>query len=107
MFGVDTTGKRLAFVVSKADLLRELPIGRDLDATPGAVCRWLAERGMDNLLTSASRDFAEVSYFLVSSRTSEPTGPSAALAPFRWLLAGDGVELSPPAAGVPATGPAT
>jgi hypothetical protein len=107
MFGVDTTGKRLAFVVSKADLLRELPIGQDLDATPGAVRHWLAEHGLDNLLTSASRDFAQVSFFLVSSRTAENAGPSAALAPFRWLLAGDGVELSPPAAGVPATGPAS
>jgi len=92
-YGVDTRRQRLAFVVSKGDLLLGLPVATGLAAGSAAVRPWLHEVGLDNLLLAADRDFAEVRFFLVSAMTAEPWTPTSALAPLRWLLAGDRIRL--------------
>ena len=84
-YSVPTARKRLAFVVSKRDLLEQLP------GAPADVRRWLVAQGMDNLVTAAERDFGAVAYFFVSA-----LDPAAAAAPFRWLLAAEPVPLPPP-----------
>ena len=92
--GVATrTPQRLAFVLSKQDVLAQMPIGAGVSAptvTSAAVCGWLRERRLDNLILSAERDFAEVRYFAVSSRDLR----GGAAAPLRWLLAADRFPLS-------------
>jgi hypothetical protein len=81
-YGVPTGRRRLAFVVTKADLLTRLPI--DLPAQDSESVRaWLAGLALDNLILSARRDFREVRFFLVSGRDKGPDGPVSVL---RWLL---------------------
>lgn len=92
-YGVDTRHQRLAFVVSKADLLLGLPMADGLVASSISVRSWLAGVGLDNLLLAADRDFAEVRFFLVSAMTAEAQPPTSALAPLRWVLAGDRIHL--------------
>jgi hypothetical protein len=87
---VDTRQQRLAFVVSKADLLRRLPIAAGLRKHPDSVREWLARVGVDNLVTAAQRDFRAARFFVVSS--AHPSAGSA-LAPMRWLLSQEGIEL--------------
>ncbi|MEV6524651.1 hypothetical protein AB0M43_22090 [Longispora sp. NPDC051575] len=112
-YGVDLRRQRLAFVVSKADLLLAGPAGADLalpgppppgrspgggagrsragDPVSAAIRSWLDDAGLDNLLLAAGRDFAEVRYFLVSSMTADPNGDVAATAPLDWLLSAEPV----------------
>ncbi|MFG1716529.1 hypothetical protein [Micromonospora sp. NPDC049203] len=78
--GVDTGRCRLAVVVSRADHLRRL-LGGTMPA-PDRVRCWLDERGLDQLVITAARDFAQVGYFL--SGRDEP----APVEPLRWLLRG-------------------
>ncbi len=92
---VRTDRQRLAFVVSKADLLLGLSVATDLDPARADECvpPWLGDVGADNLVLAAGRDFRQVRYFLVSSMTADPRVPDGALAPLRWLLAGDRIVL--------------
>jgi hypothetical protein len=89
-YGVRTTGKPLAFVVTKADLLEKLSIG---PATPtsSAVRGWLADQGLDNLVLAAERDFREVRYFLVSGKSLDVDG---AFAPVDWLMTKEWISLA-------------
>jgi hypothetical protein len=81
-YGVPTGRRRLAFVVTKADLLSRLPI--DMPAHDSdSVHAWLVAQGLDNLLLTARRDFREVRFFLVSGRDTGADGPVSVL---RWLL---------------------
>jgi Double-GTPase 2 len=89
-YGVDTRQQWLVFVVSKADLLHRLPIAAGLSEESDSVREWLARVGLDNLVTAAQRDFGEVRFFAVS--TTDPSVGSA-LAPVRWLLGHEGIEL--------------
>jgi len=89
--GVDTHRRRLAFVISKADLLQKLP--EDLGLRIADPERWLHDRGLDNLLLSARRDFSDVHIFVVSSMARTPNGVATALDPLRWLLAGEGITV--------------
>ncbi|MFG1919804.1 hypothetical protein [Micromonospora sp. NPDC048898] len=86
--GVDTSRCRLAIVVSKGDLLGLLPGGAPLRAGSTDVRRLLVEHGLDSLLTSASRDFGEVRYFLHGQ--TDPPSPD----PLMWLLRGERVLRS-------------
>ena len=99
-YGVRTEQKRLAFVVSKRDLVRQLPDTNGLTDDSDAIRSWLVERGADNLVTSAERDFGTVRYFFVSAKDSTGQGP---LRPFRWLLDDEPVPKAVPrqAAGEP------
>lgn len=91
-YGVDLRRQRLAFVLSKADLLLAGPAGAGLPvAGSDAIRSWLLDAGLDNLLLAASRDFADVRYFLVSSMAADPDGEVAASAPLDWLLAAEPV----------------
>jgi hypothetical protein len=81
-YGVRTRQRRLAFVVTKADLLARLPLTRP-PGDSAAVRAWLIDLGLDNLILTASRDFREVRFFLVSGRDTGPDGPVAVL---RWVL---------------------
>ena len=62
----------------KADLLLGLPSSEGLapDSTSAQIEAWLADRGLDNLVIAAARDFEVVRYFLVSSldQAIEPDG---------------------------------
>ena len=89
--GVDTNRRRLAFVISKADLLQKLPEALGLRITDPEA--WLHDRGLDNLLLSVRRDFSDVRIFVVSSMTRSPNGVATALDPLRWLLAGEGITV--------------
>ncbi len=79
-YGVRTDRRRLAFVVSKADLLEKLSAGPPDRA---GVRAWLAENGLHNLVLAAERDFREVRWFLVSGL--DP-GPDGGLGPADWIL---------------------
>ncbi|HEU4348480.1 MAG TPA: hypothetical protein VFR35_11910, partial [Actinoplanes sp.] len=89
--GVDTHRRRLAFVISKADLLQVLP--ENLGLRIGDPESWLHDRGLDNLVLSARRDFSDVHLFVVSSMARTPNGVATALDPLRWLLAGEGITV--------------
>ncbi|MDQ1293534.1 MAG: hypothetical protein QG608_1415 [Actinomycetota bacterium] len=91
-FGVLTRRQRLAFVVSKADLLLGLPFAEDLGSDELSVKAWLERQGLDRLLRCAERDFGTVRYFLVSSLRADPGGDMSAARPLLWLMGTDGFE---------------
>ncbi|BCB78556.1 hypothetical protein GCM10022251_59000 [Phytohabitans flavus] len=88
--GVETGGQRLAFVLTKGDLVAMLPAGQDLEPNSRSIRDWLRAQGLDNLVLSAERDFRTVRYFLGRAAT---TDESEVAAPLRWLLAREGVAL--------------
>jgi hypothetical protein len=100
---VDTRRQRLAFVVTKEDLLGELPCGRGLVDGAVPLRDWLIDQRLDNLVTAAERDFADVRYFLVSAKRLH--GEHGADQPLRWLLAGQGVPVPPEPTGAGVPGP--
>ncbi len=98
--GITLKSKPLAIAVVKADLLIGLPPAADLhpEAASGEVETWLRDKGLDNMLDGAVRDFGVVRYFLVSSLTAAtdaqgwatPTSPAQ---PLLWLLGRCGVPV--------------
>lgn len=82
-YSVRTDRQRLAFVVSKADVLERLD-ARPAATSGVAVRSWLCDQGLDNLVVAAERDFKEVEFFLISGRDGSPGG---AFAPLSWVLA--------------------
>ncbi|MBU2668231.1 hypothetical protein KOI35_32440 [Actinoplanes bogorensis] len=83
--------QRLAFVVSKLDLVRRLPGLDGLPDDSDAIRAWLLDEQMDNLVQAAERDFREVRYFAVSATDARlGRGP---VAPFAWLLADEPIPL--------------
>ncbi|WP_320064869.1 TRAFAC clade GTPase domain-containing protein [Micromonospora sp. RTGN7] len=80
-YGVRTRSRRLAFVVSKADLLGKLSAG---PGDPDGVRAWLVDNGLGNLVLTAERDFGEVRFFLVSGRRA---GREGGFGPASWILA--------------------
>jgi hypothetical protein len=64
-------GRRaLAVVLTKADILLRLPVGRDLDAGDSAAIRaWLVSNGNDLLVRRFEKDFRTVRFFVVDSMT--------------------------------------
>lgn len=91
-YGVDTRRQWLAFVVSKQDLLREIPGIMPAGYDSSTLRAWLVEHRLDNLVTSAERDFGDVRYFFVAAN-GKAADASTVMAPFRWLLAGERVSL--------------
>jgi hypothetical protein len=90
-YGVKTARRRLAVAVVKADLLFDLPLAADLRA--GQVRQWLQAAGLDNLVLSAERDFAEVAYFVVASTATQPAEFLSPANPFSWLMEHAGMSL--------------
>jgi hypothetical protein len=89
--GVPASRGLLAVVVTKADLLRSA--GLDLPTNSDAIARWLWDHGVHNLVMSARRDFAEVTFYAVASQSVPPGAPYDPGAPLRWLLTTHGVRL--------------
>tara|TARA_B100000614_G_scaffold195594_1_gene176851 strand:- start:1139 stop:2824 length:1686 start_codon:yes stop_codon:yes gene_type:complete len=86
--------KALAVVVSKADLLVQVPEWSQLREA-SAVRQLLFNHGADNLLRGAELDFEKISYFAVESRDREALDPSRD--PVRvidWALAQKRLKLS-------------
>lgn len=91
--GIKLKSKPLAIAVVKADLLAGLPPAAALHPQAGsdAVETWLRDKGLDNMLDGAARDFGMVRYFLVSSRNAGTdaagwANPTSAAQPLLWLL---------------------
>jgi hypothetical protein len=82
-YGVDTGSRHLAVAVVKSDLLIDLPLAGDLRT--GNAREWLNQAGLDNLVLSAERDFAQVRYFAVASAGKAGDALSPAN-PFLWLM---------------------
>lgn len=99
--GIKLKSMPLAVAVVKSDLLIGLPPAAQLppEAASEAVETWLRDKGLDNMLDGAARDFGVVRYFLVSSRIAatdvngqiHPTSPAR---PLLWLLARSGVSVT-------------
>lgn len=92
----------LAVAVVKADLLLGLPPAAGLAAGSGSadIERWLRDKGLDNMVDGAQRDFGEVRFHLVSSLRDGPAGPAGELSPARpllWLLRRSGFAVPEPA----------
>jgi hypothetical protein len=100
--GMKLKSKPLAVAVVKADLLLGLPpaAGLHREAASREVEAWLRDKGLDNMLEGAARDFGVVRYFLVSSHNAatdadgwaNPTSPAQ---PLLWLLSRSGVSVAP------------
>jgi len=100
--GMKLKSKPLAVAVVKADLLLGLPpaAGLHREAASGDVETWLRDKGLDNMLQGAARDFDVVRYFLVSSlnAATDPDGwasPTSPAQPLLWLLGRSGVSVAP------------
>jgi len=92
--GVPAGAQRLAVVVTKADLLREM--GLELPGGSEEIADWLHHLGQRNTVLAAGRDFAEVRFFAVTSQdVSAGWAPDQddPAAPLRWLLECCGVPL--------------
>jgi hypothetical protein len=83
-YGVDTARRHLAVAVVKSDLLIDLPLAADLRT--GNAREWLNQAGLDNLVLSAERDFAEVRYFAVASVAGKASESLSPANPFLWLM---------------------
>jgi hypothetical protein len=90
-YGVDTRRQRLAFVLSKQDLLERLLGGDAPRLDHDSVRGWLLDQQLDNLVTLAERDFRAVQFFLVSADREAST--ATVTAPFRWLLKSEHLKL--------------
>jgi hypothetical protein len=98
--GVPLRRKPLAVAVVKADLLLGLPPAAGLDQRSASadIERWLREKGLDNMLDGAERDFGEVHFHLVSSvdisaEGDGRAGPMSPARPLLWLLGRSGVAV--------------
>jgi len=89
--GVPASRELLAVVVSKADLLRSA--GLQPPTGSAAIAQWLRDCGVHNLVISAPREFAKVSFFMVASQHLSPGSPDDPGTPLRWLLTAHGARL--------------
>ena len=89
--GVPASRELLAVVVSKADLLRSA--GLQPPTSSAAIAQWLRDCGVHNLVISAPREFAKVTFFMVASQDLPPGSPDDPGTPLRWLLTAHGARL--------------
>lgn len=95
-YGLDLSRSRLAIVLSKADILRRLPIAKDLHPDHDSICSWLEKVGLKNLIRTSEMDFGSVRCFLVSSHWAAHGTDRDAVYPVRWLLDYSHVSLPHP-----------
>lgn len=93
-------GKRLAVVLTKADVLTALPGCTHLaGAQDEAISEWLSSAGEDLLVRRLRKDFREVRFFLTDSMDiRDPEDPASPLAVLRWILDGAHAGVVAPAA---------
>lgn len=86
-------GKSLAIVLSKADVLAQVPEWEGL-GSPESVRELLLQHGGRNLLTGAELDFSKIDYFAAESRTREGLDPRRdPVAVIDWALSKKSVRL--------------
>lgn len=78
----------LAVVLSKADILTQLPMAKSLEAGDSeSIRKWLVANGFDLLVSRFEKDFRSVSYFLTDSMSDRPTmDPMSPLRVLEWVL---------------------
>lgn len=86
--GANLKQKSLAVVLTKADILFQLPVAGNLAAGDNASVRdWFAEHDLDSLLERIRLDFGSTKYFVVDSLNSvDPASALSPLHPLDWLL---------------------
>jgi hypothetical protein len=86
--GANLKQKSLAVVLTKADILFQLPVADDLSAGDDASVRdWFAEHDLDALMERIRLDFGSAKYFVVDSLDSvDSQFPLSPLHPLDWLL---------------------
>lgn len=103
--GVALKSRALAVVLSKADVLIELPSGRSLqDYDSGSVRNWLVEQELELMVARFEKDFRAVQYFLIDSMNerdfNDPLNPASTIA---WVLSSSKSALTladPPQAAI-------
>jgi hypothetical protein len=80
-------GQRIAVIVTKTDLLGELPVGQQLGRTSAEIRDWLTAQKEDNLVLAAERDFRRARFFRCAGALGADR--ESALAGVRWLLSGE------------------
>jgi hypothetical protein len=86
---IETRRRRLAIVLTKADLLSEQTDLPEVGDTSSSIQAWLAEHDLDNVVLAADRDFGAVRYFRWSEAEAANGGT---LAPLRWLLSAEPLD---------------
>lgn len=87
--------KSLAVVVSKADLLVQVPEWSALGTVPGDVRALLLDNGQDNLIRRIELDFSSIDYFAIGSQSRDNLEPTRE--PVRiidWVLTQRRMQLS-------------
>lgn len=93
--GGKLTKKSLAVVVSKADILAQVPEWAELGSSARAVRQLLMDNGADNLIRGAELDFTAIDYFAIEAApASQPTLVRDPLRVIDWALARKGLRLS-------------
>jgi hypothetical protein len=85
---------RLAFVVSKMDLLRA--VGCDIGATSDEIRAWASDGdGLDlaDVIRGADQRFAEVRYFGTGAVAADAEPDAGAASLLRWILANDDIRF--------------
>lgn len=87
----------LGVVLTKGDILQQLPIGQNLTgATSTSVRDWLIEVGCDLLVRRFEKDFRSVTYFLVDSMTDrDQDDPMNPWWVFDWVMRTCGTAVKP------------
>jgi hypothetical protein len=92
--GLSVKHRRLAVVLSKADVLLALPGAENLrSGLSGDIRTWLQDMRLDQLVRRMDRDFAEIRYFLSDSMvTGGEDDPAQPVAPVLWVLGASGAK---------------
>ena len=96
--GEDLRKKKLAVVVTKADVVAQIFASEPLPGNSAGVRGWLYSHGGDNLVRRIEADFQEVGYFAVDSTPGTPVDSAAhPLRVIDWALMNSGADSLSPA----------
>ncbi|MCQ2001133.1 TRAFAC clade GTPase domain-containing protein [Arthrobacter zhaoxinii] len=103
--GEDLRKKKLAVVVTKADVVAQIFASEPLPNDSAGVRAWLYSHGGDNLVRRIEADFQEVGYFAVDSTPGTPLdSPAHPLRVVDWALINGGAGSLSAGSGSPAAG---
>lgn len=93
---VKLSTRHLAVVVTKADVLRRLPSGEQLDPTTSTGVRdWLTDQEQDGFIRRIESDFGDVRYFATDSLAlCDPHDPLNPLHVLQWALRSQKVPIT-------------